>query len=127
MEGPTTTLLDLFTSTRRHAKETKDPSYQPIGPRKGRPNHNSNAIHYTPYTVCVDIPRRGLETIPAGTELVLYQDPTNRKALSRSGSIGTLHLGRVQITLKGDGSIRYVDPTVERVVIAPRPRLHAED
>ena len=127
MEGPTTTLLDLFTSTRRHAAQTKDPSYQPIGPRKGRPGHNSSAIHSTPYTVSVDIPRRGLQVIPAGTELVLYQDPIGTKPLRLKDSVGTLHLGRVQITLKGDGTIRYIDPTVERVPVAARPRLRNED
>ena len=125
----TTTLLELFQLTRLHAKETKDPSYKRIGAPKGKPAsfNNGSAKHFTPKAVQVELPRLGERVIPEGTQLVLYQDIVN-KQLKPGVSVGTLFLEDLQVTLRGDLSIRGVNPAANHILVGYRPgRLRTDD
>ena len=99
-------LKELFQDVRRHCRESGDPAYQPIGPRKDL-SGNFNAQHAVPWDCHL---RYNGQFVPVqrGAEIVLYQDP-ELSDLKSDRSVGTLYLPNDQLTLRGNDTISRVD------------------
>ena len=99
---------DLFEATRVHARVTGDPSYKPIK-LSNKTGRNNSAEHTVPRECWLEI-KGQLVTVPAGTKVVLYQDPeAGLTSMKQSHSIGTLYLEDRQITMRGNGHVNCRD------------------
>lgn len=104
------TVLELFVAVRHFARDTNDPSYQPIGQQPGSEKKqyvNNSAEHKVPWD-CYLRTKNGYETVHAGTEVLLYQEP-DRVFFEHKKSVGTLFLAHTQISVRGDGRVNYRD------------------
>jgi len=106
------TPLELFHAVREYARQTEDPSYRPVGgvrDEEGQLNKNRNGKHAVPWECYLKV-RDQFVVVPLGSLVIVYQDVVSGKTISDvKTSVGTLFLQDLQITLRGNGSIRYVD------------------